>query len=99
MTHRLPAPVKKTTVKKTLISLCLVSACGSCTPDAYQKDADLQVGKLLSDRKQQTLGYTPKTVASEAPVAPPTKKSYASIPATPVPLPQPSPMEPSRFEL
>src|SRR3954471_13275091 len=105
MTFRLPTPVKmrpvgktpvnktivnKTAVKKTLMSLAMVAACASCTPDAYRRDADLQVGKLLSDRKQQTLGYTPKTVVSGEAVAAPTKKSYASIPTTPIAPPQPS---------
>src|SRR4051812_5756126 len=94
MIRRLPTPVKR-----PFISFCLACALAGCTPDFYRHDADLQVGKLLEDRKQTTLGYKPKTVVKSEDAAPPTKKSYASIPVTPIPPPQPSPMEPAHFEL
>jgi outer membrane protein TolC len=70
-----------------------------CSADWYRQDADLQVDRLLTDRKQTTLGYTPKTVVSTQPVAEPTQKSYAKIPTTPIPPPAPSVMEPARYDL
>src|SRR5581483_11038299 len=86
-------------VNKTLIGISLIAFLCGCTPDAYRRDADLQVDNLLKDRKQTTLGYTPKTVVKSEDAAPPTKKSYAKIPATPIPPPMKSPMEPVHFEL
>src|SRR5438034_522778 len=94
MISRLPTPVKR-----FFISFFLISVLAGCTPDFYRRDADLQVGKLLEDRKQTTLGYTPKTEVKSEDATAPTKKSYASIPVTPIPPPQPSPMEPAHFEL
>src|SRR5438874_2677778 len=94
MIRRLP-----TRVKCPLISFLLLPLLAGCTPDFYRHDADLQVDKLLEDRKQTTLGYKPKTDVKSEDVTPPTKKSYATIPVTPIPPPQPPPMEPAHFEL
>src|SRR3954466_6162436 len=94
MTRRLPARVKN-----KILTLCLLPVLSGCTADAYRRDADLPVNSLLKDRKQTTLGYTPKTVVKSEDVAAPTKKSYTTLPTTPVPPPPPSPMEPVHFDL
>ena len=82
-----------------LITLFLICAIVGCTPDDYRRDADLQVGKLLADRKQTTLAYAPNTSVSTQPVAEPTRKSYATIPTSPLPGPTTSPVEAASTEL
>jgi outer membrane protein TolC len=82
-------------VKKLTSLFILVVLVSGCTPDAYQQQADLQVSKILRDRKEQTLGYTPKTPIAPTEVASPTKRSYAKIPQTPVPPPTTAPIETS----
>lgn len=82
-------------MKKLTSLFILVVLASGCTPDAYQQQADLQVSKILRDRKEETLGYTPKTPIAPTEVAPPTKKSYAKIPQTPVPPPTTAPIETS----
>ena len=91
---RVSYPVKK------LTSLILLSAalCG-CTPDAYQRDADLQVSRILRDRKEQTLGYQPKTPIAPTTVPTLTKKAYAKIPQTPLAPPTTAPIVPASVEL
>jgi outer membrane protein TolC len=86
-------------VKKLISLSILVVLVSGCTPDAYQQQADLQVSKILHDRKEQTLGYTPKTPIAPTEVVPPTKKSYAKIPQTPVPPPTSAPVEVAPSEL
>lgn len=85
---------------KKPISLILLSAalCG-CTPDAYQRAADLQVSRILRDRKEQTLGYQPKTPIAPTTVPALTKKSYARIPQTPLAPPTTAPIVPASVEL
>src|SRR5262245_25315275 len=80
----------------TFVLICTVIGCSA---EYYRNDADLQVDKLLSDRKQTTLGYTPKTVVSTEDVAPPTRLSYTKIPVSPVPPPAAPVLEPMQFEL
>lgn len=70
-----------------------------CTTDWYRAEADRQVQKIVEQRKQETLGYTPATPIHTEPVAPPTKKSYAKVPFTPEPPEVPSVLEPDRYEL
>jgi outer membrane protein TolC len=70
-----------------------------CTPAAYRRSADLQVGKILADRKQSTLDYEPETsVPTTVPARAP-RVAYEKVPATPMPPPTTSPIEPSRIEL
>ena len=68
-----------------LLILVLCLALAGCSSDSYVRDADRQVGKLLRDREDKTLGYEPKTeVSAKIPPAP-AKKTYAKIPASPIP--------------
>jgi outer membrane protein TolC len=66
-----------------------------CTPDAYKRSADFDVNKLLQDRKEKTIGYEPQAVATTQTPAQTTAKSFAKIPSTPLPPPEPSPIEPA----
>jgi hypothetical protein len=81
-----------------IVVITLALAAG-CTPDAYQKSADLQVEKLLNDREKQTLGYVPQVDAAVTTDATPTRKSYEKLPISPVPLASPPPLEPMVYQL
>ena len=70
-----------------------------CTPDSYRRSADIQVNKLLEDRKKQTLDYDPQVAAPATMPTQPPKKAYAKVPFTPLPPKTPAPLEPSRLEL
>src|SRR5207302_5020605 len=68
-----------------------------CSTETYRQWADRDVNKLLADRKDDTLSYQPKTpVDTNIPKNPPAKRVYAKIPESPIPPPQPPPVEPSR---
>src|SRR5438874_6725468 len=89
---------------RAFVSLLLSAALilSGCSPDAYRRDADLQVNRLLRDRKQQTLGYQPETkIQSDRKLedSPPPKAAYAKIPQTPLPPLTASPIEPIRIDL
>jgi len=83
--------------QKTIILLAIFLT--GCTADWYRMEADRQVKKIVDARKQETLGYTPATPIETTPVAPPTRKTYAKVPFTPIPPETPSVLEPDRFEL
>src|SRR5262245_4483516 len=69
---------------------------GGCSPTYYREWADRDVNRLLTERKEQTLGYEPQTVApSTMPTTPP-KSAYAYVPLTePEPMVTPA-IEPLR---
>lgn len=67
-------------------TVCLFAAAVvGCTPDAYKRDADRQVYKLIKEREKQTLDYKPEVTAETTtqPTIPP--KAYSTLPLTPVP--------------
>ncbi len=69
----------------------------ACSNDTYRRWADADVQKLLSDRKEKTLGYEPRTpINAPIPGGSVPKKAYAEIPQTPVVPTQPPPVEPSQ---
>src|SRR4051812_18885351 len=70
-----------------------------CSPESYQRSADLDVNKLLADRKQKTLGYEPEVVAPATQPARPGKNAYAKIPFTQLPPKISPPIEPVRVEV
>src|SRR6476646_4301317 len=70
-----------------------------CSPEAYQRSADLDVQKLLSDRKQKTLGYQPESVAPATQASRPGKSAYAKIPLTQLPPRAAPPVEPVKVEV
>jgi outer membrane protein TolC len=86
-------------VNKRFLTFFLSLTFLGCSADDYRRDADLQVAPLLKDRKQTTLGYVPKTEVKSEDVAPPTKKSYAKIPTSPLAPAVNSPMEPMKVEI
>lgn len=70
---------------------------GGCTRAWYRADADRQVEGILRDRKDAALGYQPETeLAKSADPPAPGKKAYATLPMSPIPPVEPSPIEPSR---
>ncbi|MGB7157247.1 MAG: TolC family protein [Tepidisphaeraceae bacterium] len=71
----------------------------ACSPEAYKRQADRQVQDILQGRKEQTLGYVPETVAEATVPDKPGPDAYVKIPATPIPPPTTSPIEPSSVEL
>lgn len=71
----------------------LAGLLAGCSPDAYKRDADLQVSQILRERSKQTLDYTPQTeVRTNAPTTPP-KRAFEKIPVSPIAPPAPAPME------
>ena len=60
-----------------------------CTPEAYRRDADREVQRILSERKQSALGYEPQAKSSDAPAPRAGKSDYVKIPATALPPPAP----------
>jgi outer membrane protein TolC len=64
-----------------------VSGCaiGGCTPEAYRRDADREVARILRERKQTALGYEPPVKVSDAPAPRAAKLDYKKIPVTAVP--------------
>lgn len=65
-----------------------------CAPDDYRRDADRQVGRLLKQRTEETLGYEPKVVPAAPAASQPTAKSYSMLPTTPLPPPGSPAVEP-----
>jgi outer membrane protein TolC len=58
----------------------------ACSPAAYRQSADIDVNRLLKDRQQSTLDYTPREPAVSQEPAPINKKSaYARIPLSSLP--------------
>jgi outer membrane protein TolC len=72
---------------------------GGCSPEWYQKDADLQVDRLLRDRKRQTLSYEPVAEAENKPTPNAPGRPYERIPVTPIPVASGHVMERSGVEL
>ena len=70
-----------------------------CSPDMYKRDADRQIEKILSERKQQGLGYQPQTVAETTVDPVPARIAFEKIPTTPIAPPTTSPMEPARRDV
>ncbi len=70
-----------------------------CSAEAYKRQADRQVQDIVRGRKEQTLGYAPETVAEATVPEEPGPDAYVKIPATPIPPPTTSPIEPSSVEL
>jgi outer membrane protein TolC len=69
------------------VPLSLAVSLAGCAPEAYRRDADREVQRILRDRKQTTLGYEPQAVASDAPAPSAKKRDYQKIPVTAVPPP------------
>jgi outer membrane protein TolC len=86
-------------VQRTFIFLAAVTVTmlAGCTREWYRADADRQVGEILAERKNATLGYQPQTV-TETPPEPPkvTRKAYERLPLTVQPVVEPAPITPSR---
>ncbi|HEY7086829.1 MAG TPA: TolC family protein [Tepidisphaeraceae bacterium] len=85
-------------ISRALMSGLVVVLVG-CSPDDYQRSADLQVDQLVKDRSKQTVGYTPQVEAAVQTSAVPTRKSYEKIPTSPIPPASPSPVEPMAYGL
>ena len=51
-----------------------------CTPGWYQRGADRDVARMVEDRKQQTLGYKPQSVAEVTTSAKPTRRLRQASP-------------------
>jgi hypothetical protein len=81
-----------------LATVMLFAGGGGCTAGWYERSADKQVHRILRDRKEQTLGYQPQTVAPTTVDPKPSKQAYAKIPQTPIPPPLPEVVERSEYE-
>ncbi|HEX8343100.1 MAG TPA: TolC family protein [Tepidisphaeraceae bacterium] len=68
----------------TFVLLSLAALAG-CTPNQYRDWADRDAQRLIKDRQQKTVGYTPQAEPSKAENPLPTKKAYATVPVTRVP--------------
>jgi hypothetical protein len=81
---------------KRLSYYLLLTAIAGCTPDNYRKDADAQVGRLLKDSTEKTLGYAPETRVGTPPTSQPSRAAYDKLPTTPLPPLAAPPLEPMR---
>jgi outer membrane protein TolC len=82
--------VKRNRFKFLLACATLVGAIGviGCSTENYRQWADRDVNKLLTERKQDALGYQPKTdVGAPVPKEAVAKRAYWKIPETPIPPP------------
>jgi outer membrane protein TolC len=70
-----------------------------CTPDDYKRSADLQINKLLADRKRETLAYEPETNAADLPTPDAPNQPYRRIPVTPIVVSTGRTLEPIEVEL
>jgi outer membrane protein TolC len=83
--------------RTALISLCAAAAlavCG-CSADYYRRSADRQTDRILRDRMDPTLGYTPEVDTPVVADATPSKKAFEKVPVTPKAPPATAPIEPS----
>lgn len=81
------------------VAILLCASLSGCSRQWYRAQADAQVEKILDTRKEQALGYAPKTEISTETVAAPSRKSYEKVPFTPLPPPSQSVLEIDRFTL
>jgi len=87
--------------KRAIFGILLfgLSLTTGCTPDWYQRSADLQVKEILRDRGETTLGYRPQ-IQTPTTVSPdPTAKAYLDLPTSPIPPKIVPPLEPTRIEI
>ncbi len=85
-----------------LVVSTTVATLTGCSPEAARRSADLEVGKILADRKQTALDYQPQADAlGKAPAGPekPSQAAFERVPVTTVAPPTTSPIEPSRVVL
>ena len=54
-------------ILKAALAVPLSVAAVNCTPEAYRREADRDVYRILHERKTETLGYEPQAKASDAP--------------------------------
>ncbi len=56
-----PGPMKRTKVIIRAAALAVLVPLGlaSCSPESYRQDADREVGRILKERKNATVGYEP----------------------------------------
>jgi hypothetical protein len=93
-----PAKIHRFHAKSTVLVI-LASLLAGCTPDAYERSADLDVKKLLDDRQQQTLGYTGH-IQPETEISPKTtSKSYDRLPVTRTPPTTQPMLQPTGYTL
>ena len=96
--NRLQTSLARAGMGSLLAAVVLVSTIG-CTPEAYRQEADIQVERILRDRKPTALGYQPEAVADTTVAPKPAPAAYQKIPVTPIPPPIIPPMEPTRSVL
>jgi len=84
---------------RSAVALAIVPAIAGCTPADYRRSADLQIQKLLSDRKRQTLSYEPAATADDKPVSDAPGNPYSRIPVTPIVVSSGRAVEPTNIEL
>ncbi|MDP9175434.1 MAG: TolC family protein [Planctomycetota bacterium] len=82
-------------MKKTFLILSLMVLTVGCSENWARRDADQQVQKLLSERKDQTLGYQPQTEVRQKTSAAALAPAYSVIPQTPIAPPTVPSIEPA----
>ncbi len=86
-------------MKRVASIFLLTGILTACSPESYERSADLQVGQILKDRKQQTLDYTPQVQAQTTIPREPPKKAYDKIPQTAMIPPMAPPITPAATRL
>ena len=84
---------------KSLFLILVVALLAGCSTETYRRWADQQVDRLVQQRADQTLGYTPQVDAPVEVREKPALRAYAKVPATPKAPPITSPIEPSTAHL
>jgi hypothetical protein len=83
-------------VHPKLIVIFLAGLAGvGCSADWYRYSADRQVQRIVREREQQTLAYTPQVEAATTVQQNPAATAYAKVPLTPRAPPATAPIEPS----
>jgi hypothetical protein len=88
----------KMNIKRSVWTAVAAAALVGCSPDHYRKSADLQVDALVKDREKRTLDYTPQVEAPVTTSATLTRRSYETIPTSPLPPDLPPVLEPAQYE-
>ena len=84
-----------TTILLCAAAAALAAAGGGCSTDHYRRAADRAANRILRDRMDPTLGYTPDIDTPVVADATPSKRAFEKVPLTPKAPPTTAPIEPS----
>lgn len=95
-------PIAHKKVVRSIALAAIVSTLAGltgCTPDDYKRSADIQINKLIADRKRETLAYEPPSAAANLPTPDAPGSPYSRIPVTPIVVASGNTLEPILVDL